>query len=133
MAGRGKQTVAPRAALPRERVEIDSAIFWMAFGVSALFVFGQMGYVLTTVPLVIGLFRQLGGDLTPILQFFSRLGPFGIIALLAAFDTVTFGVFALLARRYAFWLIFVPPVIYLGSGFVLVWLLASPATARILG
>lgn len=124
MEGRGSQSDAPRMVLPRRFIGADSVIFWTAFLVSALFVVGQIGFFVTVTPVMITLSSKSSVALPPLLSLASSLGPFGIIGVLGVVDLVIFLGFYWLGRHHWIGMLFVPPMLYLGSAamaFMLWW------------
>lgn len=129
MEERGQQTDAPRVGLPRTTPSRFDVVFWIAFGVSTLLVVGQVAFILSFTPIVLGMALASGQTLPAGLQFAHDLGPFGLFALFSIGDALVFAVFVWFARRYWIGLLFVPPILYLAGGFGALWVFAAELAA----
>lgn len=108
----------PRAALPRgDRTE--DIVFWIGFGVSALFAAVQVAFAVAFVPVMLYTYETAGLAMPWLLSSADALGPFGIIVVLSVLDLAVFTVFAGAARRYWTGLLFIPPLFYLLAAFTL--------------
>ncbi len=125
MEERGQQTEAPRTGLPRSTPSSFDVVFWIAFAVSTVLVAGQIGFVLSFTPVVVGMATAAGATLPPGLQLASDLWPFGLFALLAIGDALVFALFAWFARRYWIGLLFVPSILYLAGAFGALWIFVA--------
>lgn len=114
----------PRVALPRDHRRAESVIWGLAIGLALLFAVGQVLTVLAAAPAVVAFYSEAGG-MPPFVGWASVLGPVGLAALLGLIDAGLLGLFVWLGRRYWVGLAFVPPVLYLGIGSVVLWLLVS--------
>lgn len=108
----------PRMALPHSVQTVD-AVFWIAFGVSTLFVVAQIAFAGAFVPVMLYAYDTAGLQLPPILAAADRLGPLGIPLALGLADAIVFALFVWGARRHWLGLLFVPPLLYLLAAFVL--------------
>jgi len=124
MEERGQQTDAPRVGLPRTPSSFD-VVFWIAFGVSTLLVVGQVAFILSFTPIVLGMAESAGSALPAGLQMAKALGPIGLFALFSIGDAIVFAIFAWFARHYWIGLLFVPPILYLAGGFGALWIFAA--------
>ena len=124
MEERGQQTDAPRIGLPRKTPSRFDVVFWIAFGVSTLLVIGQVAFILSFTPVVLGLAHRSGTVVPHALSIAGSLGPIGLFLLISIGDALVFAVFTWFARRYWIGLLFVPPILYLAGGFGALWLFA---------
>ncbi len=108
----------PRAALPK-RDRTEDIVFWIAFGVSTLFVIAQVAFAIAFVPVMLYAYETAGLELPWLLSAADVLGPFGIVAVLSIADALIFALFAMAARRYWEGLLFIPPLLYLLGAFAL--------------
>jgi len=129
MEERGQQTDAPRGGLPRATPSRFDVVFWIAFGVSTLLVVGQVTFILSFTPIVLGMAETSGNSLPAVLQLAQDLGPVGLFLLFAIGDALIFALFAWFARRYWIGLLFVPPLLYLAGGFGALWIFAVEVAA----
>lgn len=106
----------PRGTLLRRGTDVDP-VFWIAFAVSAIFVFAQIAFVVAFVPVMLYTYETAGLTLPPLLALADRLGPLGIPSLLAVADILVFAAFVMAARRWWLGLVFVPPLFYLLAAF----------------
>lgn len=120
----GSQTEMPRAALPRDPERSESVIWVLSIALAAVFGIGQIVTVLATAPAVIAVYRD-GATMPAFVAFVAAIGPLGIAAFLLAIDAAVLAAFILLARRYWVGFAFLPPVLYLGIGSIVLWLLVS--------
>lgn len=128
---RGNQTEMPRIGLPR-RSDRTSAIVWgSAIALAVLFASGQMVTVLAAAPAAIA-FHSQAGNIPWFVGFVDAIGALGFFALLGAIDLAILGGFLWLARKYWAGFAFVPPLLYLGLGSVVLWLLVGNAVAWVL-
>ncbi len=126
------QTTPPRAGMPRSGERSEAVVFWIAFGVSSLFVAVQIGFAITFVPVMLGLFQGAGLELPPMLALAQSLGPIGIFVALGVFDAIVYALCAWAARKYWVGLLFLPPAIYLASTFGLfIGLVGGSAAGRL--
>lgn len=119
---RGRQTDMPRAVLPGQSSE--SVIWVLSFVLAAAFALGQILTVLAIAPAVIAFYGDVS-EMPAFVAFFAAIGPVGIMAFLVAIDAAVMAVFVLMARRHWIGLAFLPPVLYLGIGSIVLWLLVS--------
>jgi hypothetical protein len=105
-------------ALPRTEHTVD-AVFWIAFGLSTLFVIAQISFAVAFVPMMLYAYETAGLKVPLLLGIADTLGPFGIPALLAVGDALVFAGFVWAARRWWLGLLFIPPLLYLLAAFVL--------------
>lgn len=104
-------TGMPRGPLVRsERTE--AVVFWIAFGISALFGIAQVAFAVGFVPVMLYAYETADMRMPALLSFADAVGPFGIIALLSVLDIGVFAAFVFAARRYWKGLLFVPPLVY---------------------
>lgn len=124
---RGSRTEMPRT-LPRDSQRSETVIWAFALGLAAVFAIGQIITVLITVPAVIAFHQD--ATLPPVVSLAQSLGPIGIGAALAIVDAVLLIALVLMARRHWIGLVFVAPMLYLGLGSVVLWLLVSEVILR---
>lgn len=105
-------TGMPRGALPRGDWSMD-VVFWIAFGVSALFVVAQVAFVVAFVPVMLYAYETAALQMPVLLETADALGPFGLIAVLSAIDIAVFTLFAVIARKHWQGLLFIPPLLYI--------------------
>lgn len=105
-------TSMPRGALPRGDWSMD-LVFWIAFGVSTLFVIAQVAFVIAFVPVMLYAYDTAALEMPMLLQTADALGPFGLIAVLSALDIAVFTTFAAIARKHWQGLLFIPPLLYI--------------------
>ena len=129
MEERTHQTGAPRIGLPRQTPSRFAIVFWVAFGVSALLVAGQITFVLSFTPLVIRMAEQVGVTLPAPLAFAHIVGPVGLFLCYSVIDATLFAIFAWLAKRYWVGLLFVPALLYLAGAFGALWIFAAEIAA----
>ena len=122
---RGDQTHMPRSALPKEMPSTFAVVFWVAFAVSTLLVVGQIAFILSLTPIVLGIVGHAGAELPTALVFAKTLGPVGLFFFFAVGDALVFAFFALLARRHWIGLLFVPPILYLAGAIGAMWIYAA--------
>jgi hypothetical protein len=108
----------PRGTLLRSGRQGDP-VFWIAFGISTLFVVAQISFAIAYVPVMLFAYEKAGLDLPWLLSTADRLGVIGIPLFLAVADALVFAVFVVAARRYWMGLVFVPPLLYLLAAFAL--------------
>lgn len=120
-----KQSQMPRAALPSGTPSSFAVVFWVAFGVSTILVVGQIAFIMSLTPVVLGIAERTGTALPPLLSLASSMGALGLFLFFAIGDALLFLVFALLARRYWIGLLFVPPILYLSGAFGALWIFAA--------
>lgn len=108
----------PRGTLLRSGRDNDP-VFWIAFGVSTLFVIAQIAFAVAYVPVMLFAYETAGLELPWLLAAADALGVVGIPLFLGIVDAIVFAVFVLAARRYWMGLVFVPPLLYLLAAFVL--------------
>ena len=130
MEERRKQTLMPRTSLPRDTPSNYAVVFWVAFAVSTLLVIGQIAFILSLTPIVLGIVGRSSQHLPEALVFARALGPIGLFALFAVGDALVFALFALFARRYWIGLLFVPPIVYLAGAMGALWLYAAEVMVR---
>ena len=104
-------------------------VFWIAFAVSTVLVAGQIAFVLSFTPVVVGMAAAVGATLPPALRLASDLWPFGLFALLAIGDALVFALFAWFARRYWVGLLFVPSILYFAGAFGALWIFVAEIAA----
>lgn len=121
--GRGNQTEAPRAVMPKFGTS-DSVIWGVAIAIAALFAAGQIFTVLAAAPASVAFHREVG-QIPWFVGAIERIGWLGIIAGLGAFDAAVLAGFIWLARRHWIGFAFIPPIMYLGSGAIVLWLLLA--------
>jgi len=115
----------PRAALPTTTPSSFVVVFWVAFGVSMVLVVGQIAFIMSLTPVVLGIADRTATALPPILDTASSMGALGLFLFFAIGDALVFLVFALLARRFWIGLLFVPPILYLAGAFGALWIFAA--------
>lgn len=128
MDERGRQTNMPRGALPRDNQHVESVIWGLAIFLALLFAAGQVFTVLAAAPAAVAFYAETGA-MPAFVGVVSVLGPVGLAALLAVLDGLLLVLFVWLARRYWVGLVFLPPMLYLGIGSVVLWLLVSDMLA----
>lgn len=124
MEERGRQTDMPRASLPRDHRRAESVIWGLAIALAIVFALGQVLTVLAAAPAVVA-FHAEAGDTPAFVSWAARIGPVGLGAVLGIIDAVVLAGCLWLARRYWIGIAFLPPVLYLGIGSVVLWLLVS--------
>lgn len=117
MEGRNRLGM-PRGTLLRSGRDTDP-VFWIAFGVSTLFVIAQIAFAVAYVPVMLFAYETAELELPWLLAAADALGVVGIPLFLGILDAMVFAVFVLAARRYWMGLVFVPPLLYLLGAFVL--------------
>lgn len=122
---RGNQTHMPRASLPKETPSSYTVVFWVAFAVSTVLVIGQIAFILSLTPIVLGLVARSGSEPPAALAFARTLGPIGLFFLFAIGDALVFAFFAWFARRHWIGLLFVPPILYLAGAMGALWIYAA--------
>lgn len=133
MEERERQANMPRGALPRDYEHVESVIWGLAIFLSLVFAFGQIFTVLAAAPAVVAFYAE-AGDVPGIVSLASSLGPLGMALLLVILDLLILALFLWLAKRYWIGLAFIPPVLYLGIGAVILWMLLAQAfTTAVLG
>ena len=130
MEERRKQTLMPRTSLPRDTPSSYAVVFWVAFAVSTLLVIGQIAFILSLTPIVLGIVGRSSARLPEALAFARALGPIGLFALFAVGDALVFALFAMFARRYWIGLLFVPPILYLAGAMGALWVYAAEVVVR---
>lgn len=125
MPDTAKQSQMPRAALPTSTPSGFAVVFWVAFGVSTVLVVGQIAFIMSLTPVVLGIAERTSTALPPLLSAASSMGALGLFLFFAIGDALVFFVFALLARRYWIGLLFVPPILYLAGAFGALWVFAA--------
>ena len=134
MPGRGNQTEMPRAALPRSGDSAPAIIMLVALGLSTVFIAIQIGVALTFAPLMLSLFAEKGLELPFMLVWAKTLGPVGIFAVLSVIDLLVFAGCVWSSRRSWIGILFFPPVIYVGSTFLLfIGLVGGSAAVGLVG
>lgn len=134
MTGRGNQTSMPRAALPHGADRTGAAIFWIAFGISAVAAILEVVFIVTAAPATIALYNAAGVDLPAILQLMNSLGPVWTVVMVTVIDFSIFFLAWAGARRWWVGLLYVPPLIYVLFSFALfVALFAEPILDAALG
>lgn len=99
---------------PHVRTErTEAVVFWIAFGISALFGIAQVAFAVAFVPVMLYAYETAGMSMPGLLSFADALGPFGIVAVFSVLDIGTFAVFVGAARKYWQGLLFIPPLMYL--------------------
>jgi hypothetical protein len=128
---RVRQTEMPRAAMPRDSSRSEAIVWGVAFGLAAIFAAGQILTVLAAAPAAIAFHTQT--EAVPwLVRIAESIGPTGIFLGLAAVDGAILALCAWLARRYWVGFIYLPPVLYLGFGIVVLWLLLANAVLWVL-
>lgn len=122
-------TGMPRAALPHDVGRAKAVVWGMAVALGALFAIGQIVTVLAVAPAAIAYHAENGGA-PAFVMFAASVGPFALAALLVVADALLLGLFLWLARRYWLGFAYVPPMLYLGLGSILIWLLVSGVVAN---
>jgi hypothetical protein len=89
-----------------------------------VFAAGQIVTVLAVAPAAVS-YHQGNPPAPAMVAMAAAMGPLLIAVALAAIDALVFGAFVLMARRYWIGFAYLPPMIYLGLGSVVIWLLAS--------
>lgn len=117
-----KQSTMPRSALPTSTPSTFAVVFWVAFCVSTVLVVGQIAFIMSLTPVVLGMAERTGTALPPLLSAASSMGALGLFLFFAIGDALLFLAFALLARRYWIGLLFVPPILYLAGAFGALWI-----------
>lgn len=131
MDGRGSQTQMPRAALPRGTDGASTIVLGFAVGFAILFAAGQVVTVLAAAPAAIAFHREAGA--APwFVSLVSSLGWLGILATLSVLDAAILAGFLWLSHRYWVGFAFLPPLLYLGTGAVMLWLLVARAVSWVL-
>jgi len=125
MPDTAKQSTMPRSALPTGTPSSFAVVFWVAFGVSTILVVGQIAFIMSLTPVVLGMAERTSTALPPLLSVASSMGAVGLFLFFAIGDALLFLVFALLARRYWIGLLFVPPILYLAGAFGALWIFAA--------
>lgn len=128
---RGSQTEMPRIGLPRRSDRTSSIVWGVAIVLAVLFAMGQIFTVLAAAPAAIAFHRE-AGNAPWFVTFVDTIDWIGLLALLTVIDAAILGGFLWLARRYWAGFAFVPPVVYLGVGSVMLWLLVGNAVSWIL-
>lgn len=126
MDERNRQTEMPRAALPRDPARSESIVWGIAYALAALFALGQMLFVLTAAPAAIAFHRE-AETTSWFVDAASAVGPAGLVVILLALDALIMALFMRLARRHWIGFAYLPPVLYLGIGTVVVGLLLAQA------
>ncbi len=125
MPDTAKQSQMPRTALPSATPSSFTVVFWVAFAVSTVLVIGQIAFIMSLTPVVLGIAERTATVLPPVLIAASSMGALGLFLFFAIGDALLFLVFALLARRYWIGLLFVPPILYLAGAFGALWIFAA--------
>lgn len=129
MDTRGPQTQAPRTALPHDTHRTNSVIWGVAVALGALFAIGQIITLLAIAPAAIA----YDSDGNAFIGFVNALGPIGFGAVLSLLDLALFALFAWLGRRHWIGFVFLPPVMYLGIGTLILGMLLSDALSTLAG
>ncbi len=128
MVTRRSQTDMPRLALPRDADRSEAIVWGFAIGLACIFALGQILTVLAAAPAAIAFHSEAGG--TPwFVVAASSAGWFGLLLSLIILDALILGGCLWLARRYWIGFAYLPPVLYLGTGTLILWLLLSQAVA----
>jgi hypothetical protein len=98
----------------------------VALLLAVLFAGGHILVVLAAAPAAIAFHGQVG-TLPWFVAFAKSAGWFGMILVLTAYDLVVLAVSLWLARRQWVGFAFLPPMIYLGSAAIMLWLLLGEA------
>lgn len=130
MDTRGPQTQAPRTALPHDTHRTSSVIWGVAVAVGALFAIGQIITLLAVAPAAIA-YDNINRN--AFVEFVNALGPFGFGAVLSVIDLGLFALFAWLGRRHWIGFVFLPPLMYLGIGTLILGMLLSDALLSLAG
>lgn len=131
MEPRGSQTAMPRAALPRDADRSQTIVVGIAIALAVLFAAGQMVTVLAASPAAIAFHREAGA--APwFVTFVQSIGWFGVLAFLSVLDAAILAAFMWLAQRYWVGFAFLPPLLYLGTGAVMLWLLVAKAVSWVI-
>lgn len=125
MESRGRQTEAPRALLPHDP-RAGSVMWTLALLLAVLFAGGQILVVLAAAPAAIAFHGQVG-TMPWLVSFAQGAGWLGLLAVLTLLDLVVLGVCLWLARQHWVGFAFMPPMIYLGSAAIMLWLLLGEA------
>jgi hypothetical protein len=121
---RGGQAKAPRSGLPRKSPSRFDVVLWIAFAVSTILVVGQVAFILSFTPIVLGMAARAGNELPAVLAIAQDMGPIGLFLFFAIGDALIFALFAWFAKRYWIGLLFVPPILYLAGAFGALWVFA---------
>ncbi len=125
MPDTNRQSQMPRAALPITTPSGFAVVFWVAFCVSMVLVVGQIAFIMSLTPVVLGIAERTSTALPPVLSAAASMGALGLFLFFAIGDALVFLVFALLARRFWIGLLFVPPILYLTGAFGALWIFAA--------
>ena len=120
-----KQSQMPRTALPSSTPSSFAVVLWVAFGVSTVLVVGQIAFIMSLTPVVLGIAERTSTALPPLLSAASSMGALGLFLFFAIGDALVFLMFALLAKHYWIGLLFVPPILYLAGAFGALWIFAA--------
>lgn len=122
MSERERHSGMPRA-LPSHPERSANVVWVIAALLAVVFAFGQVLGVATAAPMAIAYHDT--GVVPWFVGFAARLGVAGLVAVLLVLDAVVLAVFVWLARRHWIGFAYVPPMLYLGIGVVIVWLLVA--------
>jgi len=126
MEERGNQTEMPRAVLGRATNRSESIVWGIAIAMALVFALGQILTVLAAAPAAIAFHAEAGS--TPLsVEAVAVLGLPGLVVVLALLDALVLWVFLRLAQRHWIGFAFLPPLLYLGFGVVMLWLLLAQA------
>ena len=117
-------------ALPADSARAEAVVWGVAFAVSTVFAVGQIVTVLAVAPAMIAYHGANGGAMWAV-ETAAALGPVLIGVSLGVVDLAIFALFVWLARRYWIGLAYVPPLIFIGLGSIVIWSLVSGAIAGI--
>lgn len=108
----------PRPGLLKSGASADP-VFWIAFGVSTLFVAAQIAFAVAFVPVMLFAYEEAELAVPWLLAAADSVGLLGLIAVLAVADAIVFAIFSWAAKRYWLGLLFIPPLLYLLFAFAL--------------
>lgn len=120
-----KQTQAPRALLPHDP-RAGSVMWSITLLMAVLFAGGHVLIVLAAAPAAIAFHGQVG-TLPWFVGFAESAGWLGLLAVLTVYDGLVLAGSLWLARHHWVGFAFLPPMIYLGSAAIMVWLLLGEA------
>jgi hypothetical protein len=125
MEFRGSQTEAPRALLPHDP-RAGSVMWTVTLLMAVLFAGGHVLIVLAAAPAAIAFHGQVG-TLPWFVAFAKSAGWFGMFVALTIYDIIILAGSVWMARRHWVGFAFLPPVLYLGSAAIMLWLLLGEA------
>lgn len=122
------RTGMPRASLPRDARQAEAVVWGIAFALATVFAIGQILTVLAVAPAAIA-FHETNGGAPALVSLAEQAGPLVIGLVLGIVDLLIFALFVWLARVYWIGFVYLPPLLYLGLGSAVIWMLVSGVVA----